>query len=392
MRKLGVLITAALSASILLAFPAFAGDNKITSYAFADIAGDINGNTITVTVPYSSKTTYWNHRVDVSDGASFRAGAIRSIDDMHSQGQITVTSDDGVERIYTVNINKAAFQGPTYEIGKAKSIKYNKATIPVEIDFKDANVTKCVIYYYTKKNNKSQKAVKEDDEEVTIEGLKEDTKYYYYLSLETKDKTYETSAKSFTTKKKSDSGNSTSSSSTTPKTNKNTSTTKKGTNAGGPGTDAKQDTKLRDQWALQDGKWYYYGSDGYSKVGWFQVGGKWYYVTKGTNELAMGQWKKINGLWYYFDASGAMLANSWINNDGTWYYVSESGSMVCNQELNLHGVRYLIDPSGVCLSDVMVYKDNRWTYCKPGSMGIAVNEQFTYNGETFRADANGYIY
>ena len=62
---------------------ALAAGCDITSYAFADIAGSISGNTITVTVPYKTTATYWDHRVEVSDGASFSTSNITRIDDQH---------------------------------------------------------------------------------------------------------------------------------------------------------------------------------------------------------------------------------------------------------------------------------------------------------------------
>lgn len=392
MKKLKVTLLAALSAATLWAMPVFAGDNYITSYAFADIAGSISGNVITVTVPYSTKTTFWDHRVDVSSGANYRAGAITSIDDMHSEGQITVTSDDGKERVYTVKINKAKFEGPTYELGKAKSIKSDSAKIEINIDYNDAVVSNCTLYYYTQKNSKSQKNIPgEGENEIELTGLKEDTKYYYYVSIKAHDRVYESSAKSFRTKAKKDQGTSTSSGSSKP----NTSTNKrpdKGTNASGPGTDAKKNPSYKNQWVIEDGRWYYYGADGYSKTGWFQVGDKWYYVIKGANELVMGHWMEINNEWYYFDASGAMVANNWVLSNGNWYWMQGSGSMARNTEINVGGRRYMLDPSGVVLSDTMIYKDNRWMYCKAGAQGIAVNERCTFEGVTFNTDANGYVY
>lgn len=394
LKKLMVTLLAALGVVTLWATPAFAGDNYITSYAFADIAGNISGDTITVTVPYSTKTTYWDHRVDVSDGANYRAGAITSIDEMHSEGQITVTSDEGKERVYTVKINKAKFKEPTYELGKAKSIKSDKAKIEVNIDYNDAVVSNCTLYYYTSKNSKSQKNIPgEGENEIELTGLKPDTKYYYYVSIKVHDRVYESSAKSFKTKDKNDQGTNTSSGSSSNKTSSSgKNNTNKGTNAKGPGTDAKNNPQYKNQWVLEDGKWYYYGADGYSKTGWFQVGDKWYYVIKGANELVMGKWMEINDEWYYFDASGAMVANNWVLLNNNWYWMQGSGSMARNQEINIGGRRYMLDPSGVVVSDQMIYKDNRWLYCKPGAQGIAVNEQCTVEGVTFNTDANGYVY
>lgn len=368
---------------------ALAAGCDITSYAFADIAGSISGNTITVTVPYKTAATYWDHRVEVSDGASFSTSNITRIDDQHYTGTITVKGDDGSIKEYTVNINKSNFMEPSWDLGKAKSIKKNGAKIPVEIHYNDANVSSARLCYYTKKNDsKSYASLTDGDNTVELTNLRSDTKYYYYVEIKTADKTYTSSAKSFTTKEEKDQGTSSSSSSSS----SNKTQPSKGTNMQGPGTAAKEDTTKRDQWSLENGKWYYYGADGFTKVGWFQVGDKWYYVTKGTNDLAMSEWKKINDVWYYFDASGAMIANNWINSNGKWYWMSESGSMLISQEIDVGGRHYALAPDGTVLVNQFVMKDGRWQYYKSGAQGLAVNETFVYNGQTFRADAQGYLY
>ena len=149
------LILVTLLLLLLSSFPIYAAGNYVTSYAFADIAGSITGNTINVTVPYRTVCTYWNHKVQVSDGAYFTTGALNRIDDQHYQGQLTVTGDNGQSNNYTVNIRKSDYKGPEYEVGKAKSIRKNSAKIPVHIKINDANVTSVRVVYYTKKNNTS---------------------------------------------------------------------------------------------------------------------------------------------------------------------------------------------------------------------------------------------
>lgn len=373
----------------------FAAGCDITSYAFANIAGSIKGTTINVTVPYRTTATYWDHKVDTSPGATFRTSSITQLDDKHYQGTITVVGDDGTSKEYTVNINKADFMEPTYSISKAKTIKKNGAKIPVEVNYNDAKVTYVRLYYYQSKSSTYKTYANVPDEgESTIElsNLKSGTKYYYYLEVVTSDKTYTTSSKSFTTKEEKDQGTSSSTStSNTSSSSSSSSSTSKGTNSSGPGTDAKQDTTVRNEWKLVDGKWYYFGADGFSKVGWFEVGGKWYYVTKGTNELAMSGWKKISNVWYMFDASGAMIANNWVFSGDKWYWMGSSGSMLVSQEIDVAGKHYLLNPDGTCADNVWVMKDGKWQYYKAGAAGLARNENFTYNGVTYYADANGFV-
>lgn len=389
-RRLALLLALIMCMTCFGGFTSFAADNFVTSYAFAKIAGTVGSDTITVNVPYSTTTTYWDHQVQVSGGATFTTSSINKVDDRHYTGTLTVTGSDGSKRTYTVNINKNEFKGPDYSIGKAKSIRKNSVKVAVKVLPNDAHINNVRIVYYTKKNNPYYRSLNgATDEDVEITGLSEDTKYYYYLSIETPDKTYETSSQSFKTKKSSDTG--TSNSSTNNSSNSST-VPSKGTNSQGPATDAKENKSITNEWRLENGKWYYYGADGFSKVGWFQVGDKWYYVTKGTNDLAMSCWKKINDVWYFFDASGAMIANNWVYSNNAWYWMGPSGSMLTSQEIDVGGKHYMLGPDGVCFDNKMVMKDGRWQYYKSGAQGLAINEVFQYNGGTYRADANGFIY
>jgi glucan-binding YG repeat protein len=232
-------------------------------------------------------------------------------------------------------------------------------------------------------------SLRPSEQDIELTGLQSGTKYHYYLEVQTTDKTYTTSAQSFTTKREADSGTSSQSSS-----NKNSSSsnnTNRGTNSTGTGTTAKNNTQKKNEWSFENGKWYYYGEDGFSKVGWFQVGTKWYYTVKGTNELLMNCWKNIGGSYYYFDPSGAMYANQWVLSNGKWYWMGSSGTMLCDQNIDVGGVTYLLAPDGTCVTDEWVMKDGQWQYYKPASAGLARNENFIYDGKTYYADANGFV-
>ena len=118
-------------------------------------------------------------------------------------------------------------------------------------------------------------------------------------------------------------------------------------------------------WLPLDGKWYYFGTDGWMKRGWQWVGNNCYFfyddgsmavdtwidgyyvdgtgvwvqnlqgaVETGWVDYGNGQWaylqedgswaygwKEIDGEWFYFDNEGWMAADTWI--DG--YYVNASG-------------------------------------------------------------------
>lgn len=373
-----------LTTAMAITFPlqVWAAGNYVTTYSFNDIAGDISGNTITVTVPYKTPVSYWNHKVLVTDGAYFTTSNLDKIDDKHYKGCLTVIGADGTSNDYTVNINKRDYVEPSYSMGSAKSIKKNSAKIPVNLTTNDGNITSAQIVYYTKKNNTYNRSIS-GSSDVELTGLQEDTKYYYYLSVRTPEKTYETSAKSFKTKKSSDTGTSSSSS---------TKQSSKGTNTSGTSTTSKQDNTLRNQWSLSNGKWYYYDAAGFSKTDWFQVGDTWYYVTKGSNELAMNCWKEIGGTWYYFDAAGAMLSNQWVYSNNAWYWIGPSGSMLTNDVIAVGGKIFLLGPDGVCMDNKMVMCNGAWMYYKPDAQGLSINETFQYNGSVYRSNAEGFLY
>lgn len=369
----------------------FAAGADITSYAFADIAGSINGTTITVNVPYSTVTTYWNHKVQVSSGATFQAGTIQKVDDRMSSGKITVIGADGTKKEYTVNIYKNDFVEPVYSLSKAKSIRKNSAEFDVVFEPNDAQIRQIRLVFYEKKtasNYRGLDSKQTGQYEVELTGLKAGTKYTCYLEIETDGKTYTTSGKSFTTKKETDQGTSTSSSSSS---SSSSSTSSKGTNSQGSNTTAKENKSKVNQWSLENGKWYYYGADGFNKTGWFQVGDIWYWAEKGTNELAMDTWKNLDKKWYYFDPSGAMTANGWALVNNTWYWMGESGSMTQSQDITVNNVQYSIAPDGTCVDGKWFVENGRWKYYKAGAAGLAKNEQFVVDGIQYNADASGYV-
>ena len=96
-------------------------------------------------------------------------------------------------------------------------------------------------------------------------------------------------------------------------------------------------------WQRIDGKWYYFDADGYMAESewidgyWLSANGAWEYEGVGSWHVnskgwwfedtlgwyAHAQWQKINGKWYYFGEDGYMLTNCyvgdwWVNADGAW--------------------------------------------------------------------------
>ena len=95
-------------------------------------------------------------------------------------------------------------------------------------------------------------------------------------------------------------------------------------------------TYAKNEWVKYGGKWYYFAADGYMEkegyrqgywlgkdgaastknVGgtWKKSGGRWWFTDK-TGWYPKKQWLKINGKYYYFGADGYLVTNEWIGNE-----------------------------------------------------------------------------
>jgi glucan-binding YG repeat protein len=81
------------------------------------------------------------------------------------------------------------------------------------------------------------------------------------------------------------------------------------------------------QWASDDaGKWYFLGTDGVAKTGWYQnASGTWYLLDATTGAMLTG-WQQEGGSWYYLNpvnSNGAMLSNTVVDGytlgaNGAW--------------------------------------------------------------------------
>ena len=78
-------------------------------------------------------------------------------------------------------------------------------------------------------------------------------------------------------------------------------------------------------WALVDGKWY-----------WFRTNG----------DMVRDQWiRGKDGKWYYLSADGSMASSRWIyGKDRKWYYVGSDGVMLTN---TVTPDGYYVDANGV---------------------------------------------
>jgi hypothetical protein len=97
---------------------------------------------------------------------------------------------------------------------------------------------------------------------------------------------------------------------------------------------------IHDVWLQDGGYWYYFGSDGHMKKGWFQLGTKWYYAAPTTGTYYGNQ--------YYLQ--GACLLNEWLYDSGYWYYLKSDKSMAVSETLTIGNKAYNFDSHGHCLN------------------------------------------
>ena len=137
-------------------------------------------------------------------------------------------------------------------------------------------------------------------------------------------------------------------------------------------------------WSYEDGKWYYYDSNGNRTTGWQYVGGTWYYMN--SDGVMVTGWQAISNVWYYFNGSGAMYANSWLYDGGKWYYFNGSGAMYANSWLYLGGSWFYLGGDGAAYTGW--HTINGKTYYFNGSAYMLTGTQ-TIDGVTYQFDSSG---
>lgn len=87
-----------------------------------------------------------------------------------------------------------------------------------------------------------------------------------------------------------------------------------------------EDLFATNQWALLDGRWYVFNSEGYMMTGMCKVNNiQYYFNPDGT--MATGWVQQVN-IWYYFDPSSGAMKNGWIQIDNKWYYLKSDGILL----------------------------------------------------------------
>ena len=87
----------------------------------------------------------------------------------------------------------------------------------------------------------------------------------------------------------------------------------------------------KSMWQKIDGKWYYFDeigymdSKGYRDGYWLGDDGAW------VEDYYGGHWMQDATGWWYEDSSGWLPVNRWLKIDGKWYYFGENGYMLSNR-------------------------------------------------------------
>ena len=136
-------------------------------------------------------------------------------------------------------------------------------------------------------------------------------------------------------------------------------------------------------WKTIESKWYYFQSDGAMVTGWIKLSNIWYYF-ESSGAMAAG-WKQLDGVWYYFESSGAM-ASGWKKVSNIWYYFESSGVMVTGWK-QLGGVWYYFETSGA-MSTGWKLLSGVWYYFDNGKMLTGTHN---LGGKTYVFDGSGHL-
>lgn len=127
----------------------------------------------------------------------------------------------------------------------------------------------------------------------------------------------------------------------------------------------------------ENGKWWYYNSDGESEIGWVNVDGNYYYLDSDHN-LATG-WLNMGDEWYHMDESGA-LQKGWQNiDDEDYYFYTDSGAMATGW-IQQGDYEYYLNPKGHLTRTIGDKCYNLYTngsYYRDAAVAYATNPDYT---------------
>ena len=97
----------------------------------------------------------------------------------------------------------------------------------------------------------------------------------------------------------------------------------------------------------EDGKKYYFGSDGKAVKGWLDKWNADYYFNE--DGIMQTGFVDIEEGTYYFNNKGHLVKNAWIEEDGKKYYAKSDGTLARNETIKKWGKKYSFDENGVLL-------------------------------------------
>ncbi len=97
----------------------------------------------------------------------------------------------------------------------------------------------------------------------------------------------------------------------------------------------------------EDGKKYYFGSDGKAITGWLKKWNATYYFEDDCT-MKTG-FADIDDATYYFNAKGHLVKSKWIEEEGNKYYAKADGKLAKNETIKKWGKKYSFDADGVLL-------------------------------------------
>lgn len=110
---------------------------------------------------------------------------------------------------------------------------------------------------------------------------------------------------------------------------------------------SKKGTMQKSTFYEEDGKKYYFGSDGKAITGWLK---KWTATYYFEDDFTMKTgFADIDGDTYYFNAKGHLVKSKWIEEEGNKYYAKADGKLAKNETIKKWGKKYSFDADGVLL-------------------------------------------
>lgn len=140
--------------------------------------------------------------------------------------------------------------------------------------------------------------------------------------------------------------------------------------------------QMQTGWVQDNGAWYFFADSGLMRTGWVRVSGVWYHLAP-NGEMNTG-WLLTGGNWYYLSASGAMAAG-WLKDGANWYYLNPSGSMATGW-LATGGNWYYLTASGAMATGWL--KDGAYWYFLAES-GVMVTGVRVIDGRSSTFATNG---